>query len=144
MEPTGGKQGSRETAERRSFLRWIGGGLLGLLALFFGSMVTERRHRLRSEQQPVRVPLNLPQGVTFHEKVIIYREGDRYETLSGRCSHLGCIVDRKQGEKLICPCHGSMYSFEGKLLNGPATRNLVRLRYRIDKKEKQLIIEPPA
>jgi len=141
----GGEESWRKEGNgRRRFLRWIGGGLLGLIALFFGSMVKRKLYRLKSEQHPVRLPLDLPQGVTFHEDIIINRDGNSYRTMSARCNHLGCIVDRKEGEHLVCPCHGSRYSLDGRVLNGPATHDLVCLHHRINAKEKSLIIEPPA
>jgi len=143
-EHEGGEAKRREGNGRRGFLRWIGSGLLGLLAFFFDSMVKGRLYRLKSEQHPIRLPLDLPQGVTFHEDIIVNREGNRYRTMSARCSHLGCIVDRRQGDKLVCPCHGSKYSMNGRVLSGPATHDLARLGHRIDAKEKSLIIEPPA
>lgn len=149
MGAMGGGPGSedsrrRESNGRRRFLRWIGSGLLGLLGLFFGSMVKGGLSRLRSGQHPVRLPLDLPEGVTFHEQVIVNRTGKSYRTMSARCTHLGCIVDIKQGEELVCPCHGSRYSLDGRVVSGPATHDLVRLDCRINGKEKSLIIEPPS
>jgi nitrite reductase/ring-hydroxylating ferredoxin subunit len=52
--------------------------------------------------------------------------------LSGRthmvdavCSHLGCVVSFNQGEQTWdCPCHGSRYALDGKVLDGPAREAL--------------------
>jgi len=39
-----------------------------------------------------------------------------------RCPHLGCALKWNPHERSWdCPCHGSRFSGEGKLLNGPAT-----------------------
>jgi len=43
--------------------------------------------------------------------------------LSLKCPHAGCNVKEKNGE-FICPCHGSRFSLEGKLLEGPAETDL--------------------
>jgi cytochrome b6-f complex iron-sulfur subunit len=43
--------------------------------------------------------------------------------ISLRCTHRGCTVE-PEGEELECPCHGSRYTMEGKLLGGPAPRDL--------------------
>lgn len=41
----------------------------------------------------------------------------------GLCTHLGCVPNRKE-EGWFCPCHGSAYDNSGRILRGPAPRNL--------------------
>ena len=130
--------------ERRNFLRWAVGGLFGATALFFFSMVKSALYRLKIEAGPRYLPVDLPPGISFHREVIVNRINDEYLVMSARCTHLGCIVDRKKGNELICPCHGSKYSLEGKVLSGPAKRDLARLAFHIDSKEKKIVIESPT
>ena len=41
------------------------------------------------------------------------------------CTHLGCVVPWNANEnKFICPCHGSQYNSEGKVVRGPAPLSL--------------------
>ena len=41
------------------------------------------------------------------------------------CTHLGCVVPWNPNEnKFICPCHGSQYNNEGKVVRGPAPLSL--------------------
>ena len=42
-----------------------------------------------------------------------------------RCTHLGCAVpfDQASGQ-FVCPCHGSVFTNEGDVLNQPAPRPL--------------------
>lgn len=41
------------------------------------------------------------------------------------CTHMGCTVTWNQSEQSWdCPCHGARYSKDGKVLNGPADRDL--------------------
>ncbi|MBW2022844.1 MAG: Rieske (2Fe-2S) protein [Deltaproteobacteria bacterium] len=129
--------------QRRKFLWWLGGGLIATVGIFFLSMIRGILYRIKAETAPKYLPVDLPSGVTFHDDVIVYRDADEFIIMSARCTHLGCMVDTRQGEELVCPCHGSRYSMDGKVLTGPATRNLARLRYRIDSKEKRIVIEPP-
>lgn len=58
----------------------------------------------------------------------IYRdESGNKHVLSARCPHLGCLVAWSDADKTWeCPCHGSRFSAEGGLLQGPATAGLAR------------------
>ncbi len=49
------------------------------------------------------------------------------------CTHLGCAYHwENSAMQFICPCHGSAFSADGKVLKGPAPRNLDRYMSRID------------
>jgi glycine/D-amino acid oxidase-like deaminating enzyme/nitrite reductase/ring-hydroxylating ferredoxin subunit len=63
------------------------------------------------------------------EKVAAYRdENGELHTLSPVCTHAGCIVNWNQEEKSWdCPCHGARYDIDGKVLTGPADRDLQQL-----------------
>jgi Rieske Fe-S protein len=41
------------------------------------------------------------------------------------CTHQGCQPE-PVGDRLVCPCHGSEFTFEGAVLQGPAERPLTR------------------
>ncbi len=41
----------------------------------------------------------------------------------GICTHLGCVPGRRD-DGWLCPCHGSVYDNSGRILRGPAPRNL--------------------
>ena len=45
--------------------------------------------------------------------------------LNAVCTHLGCVVPWNVAEnKFMCPCHGSQYNAEGKVVRGPAPLSL--------------------
>lgn len=58
----------------------------------------------------------------------VYRDADgTVQAVSARCTHLGCLVAFNDAEKSWeCPCHGSRFSPEGAVLEGPAVRPLER------------------
>jgi Rieske Fe-S protein len=57
---------------------------------------------------------------------------DAYIAISTRCAHLGCPVKFVTvADNFICPCHGGVYDFEGKVLGGPPVRPLDRFQTRI-------------
>ncbi|GAB4859504.1 hypothetical protein Ancab_010971 [Ancistrocladus abbreviatus] len=49
------------------------------------------------------------------------------------CTHLGCVVPWNTAEnKFICPCHGSQYNNQGKVVRGPAPLSLALAHCDID------------
>jgi menaquinol-cytochrome c reductase iron-sulfur subunit len=57
-----------------------------------------------------------------------------YVAISTRCAHLGCPVRYIQAsERFVCPCHGGIYDFEGKVAGGPPVRPLDRFYTRVRK-----------
>lgn len=48
-----------------------------------------------------------------------------FAAVSPVCKHRGCIVD-VSGARLECPCHGSMYGRDGRVLRGPTQAPLDR------------------
>jgi Rieske Fe-S protein len=63
------------------------------------------------------------------QKVALYRDdAGVLHRLSARCTHLGCIVHWNDGDRTWdCPCHGSRFTAEGGVVNGPAIDDLERL-----------------
>jgi menaquinol-cytochrome c reductase iron-sulfur subunit len=60
------------------------------------------------------------------ESVYVERTPEgKIRVLSAICPHLGCTVQwRASRGDFVCPCHGSVYSEQGKLVKGPARRGM--------------------
>lgn len=60
------------------------------------------------------------------KKVAVYHdEIGTLHALSPVCTHLGCHVSFNRSERTWdCPCHGSRFGVDGRVLNGPATVDL--------------------
>lgn len=88
-------------------------------------------------------PMTLVSGVGEAGKTTVYvRKGNpelfpsekagEIVALSTRCTHLGCPVRYVvAAERFVCPCHGGVYDFEGKVVGGPPVRPLDRFQTRI-------------
>jgi len=69
----------------------------------------------------------LAQGLKGDPTYIIVEEDKSLATfgLNAVCTHLGCVVPWNASEnKFMCPCHGSQYNSEGKVVRGPAPLSL--------------------
>ena len=63
-------------------------------------------------------------------KIAVFRdEAGELHKLSAVCTHLGCIVGwNKAASTWDCPCHGSRFDAYGRVINGPASRDLETLQ----------------
>jgi len=67
------------------------------------------------------------------------------EAVSLTCTHQGCTVQKAADGKFHCPCHGAVFAAEGKVLKGPAKRDLPKFKVvQSQDDELQLIAAEPT
>jgi cytochrome b6-f complex iron-sulfur subunit len=65
--------------------------------------------------------------------------------ISSVCAHLGCTVGwHPEQNRFICPCHGSQYDAEGRVVRGPARRSLPLLTLVVKQNQVRLVNVPLA
>lgn len=67
-------------------------------------------------------------------------EGDKTlanYAINAVCTHLGCVVPWNASEnKFMCPCHGSQYNAQGKVVRGPAPLSLALVHTTVTEADK--------
>lgn len=137
--------------DRRGFVRSGAAAVAVALLPSCASLVTRRvpldggRIRLSLRQYPElaepRGSLRLlPDGWEDPVYLLVLEDGG-FAAVSSICTHRGCTVDLG-GPGLACPCHGSQYDREGRVMRGPANRALTR--YAVRAAGDELIIDVSA
>ncbi|MEJ7625315.1 MAG: FAD-dependent oxidoreductase [Ferruginibacter sp.] len=63
-----------------------------------------------------------------HTLALYKDEQHNIHAVNSACTHIKCTVAWNNAEKSWdCPCHGSRFSFDGKVLTGPARKDLEKL-----------------
>ena len=91
---------------------------------FVGDRITKPGRRALEDLRPGEGDIVRHDG----EKVAGYRDEDGTLTaVSPTCTHLGCQVNFNAAERSWdCPCHGSRFAPDGRVLQGPAVHRLER------------------
>ncbi len=115
---------------RRRILE-LAAALLPVMACSSDTAVTEPLLDIPDDAVMVRTEriraLDTVEGavVLLAARVIVIRTGvDAFRALSADCPHAGCGVSIVDRPRLICPCHGSEFDFNGNRLGGPAPTGL--------------------
>lgn len=134
--------------ERRTFLNWVGVGILGsFLPVAIAACQSDKTNTSAVEPETQKIDTSI-RGDGFQalgtveqleadgrildrrnapKSVMIFRHPDTNDlvAINPMCTHQGCTVQLNlEAKELACPCHGSKFAFDGKVINPPATENL--------------------
>jgi len=89
----------------------------------------------------IRIPTEINEGVTFRDGLIVVKNDESVQFLSSKCTHLGCHIYAVEYNELVCPCHGSKFTLDGKCTKGPAKESLQKLNFSIDEINEEYVIK---
>ena len=130
--------------DRRQVLRNAALGAVGsVMALFtagFGLLMWPRNTGAFGSELTVRAEDVPPVGAAPYRniqgKFYMVHTTDGLLALYTKCPHLGCTVPwvgpPESPHAFQCPCHGSMYNYEGERTGGPAPRPMDLMAVRVD------------
>ena len=123
---------------RRTFLRI---GVVGIVSFFaFAWNKLTLNHIALHEKKTLSVPFPKNESVSFINEYIVINQNNDTRVLTAHCTHLGCKINKTENGRLVCPCHGSEYDFNGNVIKGPAYKNLNKIPFKISQDETQLEI----
>ncbi len=123
---------------RRDFLKIASQCLLGLSGLLGLGMLVRFLGFQGESPQPVEFdlgpaadyPLDSRTLVSQPPALLVHTQ-DGFLALSLLCTHLGCTL-MPDVDEFACPCHGSRFDIEGRVLHGPAEEALHTLRVEVN------------
>jgi menaquinol-cytochrome c reductase iron-sulfur subunit len=143
------------TTERRGFLKWMIGALSAVMGLILGipylraviSSAPLGKLSYVEVGDISALAIGQPQDMNFQARVtdaylrqeitrsvwVIKHSPEEVTVFSPICTHLGCHFkwNPKAGH-FECPCHGSVFTIDGKVIGGPAPRPLDTLPHKIE------------
>ena len=148
LKYTGGKTkhssaGKRNKLSRKQFFQRIGlASLLPFSAAWYSA--SERQISKSGGRKKLVIPPDVAQGITFMDSIIIDKRGDEVKIYSSRCTHLGCRINKVEDNELVCPCHGSRFSYNGSSIQGPASKPLRQLPFTLNRKTGEITVNVPV
>ncbi len=129
------------TDTRISQMNWQGGEIESLVYQQGNTVSTvpfwvARNDYLQSPVQEVAVS-DSTEGTEFYgaSDNVYAIAPNKKEAISLTCTHQGCTVHQEANGEFHCPCHGAVFDAEGRVVRGPAQRDLPR--FKVAKRQKE-------
>lgn len=131
----------RRSLDRRGALRRMSVCALGLIsgirAAFAQKKLALGLDKAEKLKSPGGSALLKIQG---RELLFIRESEDTVRVLDPTCSHKKCTVEyNREKQRIVCPCHSSNYTLDGKVLNGPAEKPLQVFEATLDPQKTKII-----
>lgn len=129
-------QESKKGITRRDFIKKsaigvvAGGAILGTFNIeAFAKAPAAKALKITADDITVKLSENASLSkaggtLKVNDEIMLIRKTDtEFLAVKTVCTHKGCDVEL-EGDKFVCPCHGSEYTIDGKVTTGPAKNDL--------------------
>ena len=132
--------------DRREFIGWVGIGALATSLPVVLAACSSGKQEPQANQESPKIDNSArkdgfqvigtiqelsEKGSILHKQnsaksVLVVRNPDNINlsAVNPTCTHQGCTVEWTDTKVFACPCHGSKFSLNGKVLEGPAKKPL--------------------
>lgn len=124
---------------RRKFVKLLTNITLISSGIFFFDFINKQIEKRKLRTKKI-LKNDFGNGIHLYEDVLIIKSQNEIKIFRANCTHLGCKVRQNGDGNLVCPCHGSKFDSNGKVLNGPAKSSLEKLEFKLDKSKNEIII----
>lgn len=107
--------------DRRKSLYLLGRLGLGILLTVVSGCTRNGIAKKRNRRLAIGNPEQFDQSITplALERIAIIKDAAGFAAVSMVCTHMPCALQFRT-KRFECPCHGSVFSLNGAVLNGPA------------------------
>jgi nitrite reductase/ring-hydroxylating ferredoxin subunit len=116
-------------------------GTLGAITALVRSFVPEVLY-----EPPRRFAIGKPEGfpprsttLIADRRLFVFNAPEGFHVVSAVCTHLGCNVAFVEGRGFECPCHGSVFDADGRVVAGPAAWPLPRFAMSLSRRGELVV-----
>lgn len=66
-----------------------------------------------------QIPVGSAVIFTEHKVVVTRPVANTLNAFSAVCTHIGCLLNRVDAKKIMCPCHRGVFNLDGTVASGP-------------------------
>ena len=111
---------------RREFINYLL-AIISVPTIIWWMFVGGRNAKMREGEEQIFIGKELPTGVNLLGSAIIVNKDHQPKAFEAKCTHLGCAINKIEGDAMVCQCHGSRFDLNGKATKGPAKNSLREL-----------------